>query len=593
MPEFIHKTLTLLRKVYTLARPYGLKRLAAVGSLALAQAVFQVLGVTSIFPFLAIAANPERIRNSNFGTLLLSGLPPMDNDRMLLWSGVFALVMLMLSAGMNLVAEYVRNFYTHGFGHWLRLRLLRRIVARPYGYFLQENSGVLVKKVVGDVSSFTGGILLPLLDSLARFTTIVLLVITLLLVHPWIALATTVGLSIYYVGIYRLLDRRRDAISEQLKLAGRGVYQHVQQLIGGIKTVKVHRVEEPFIEDFSRHSSQLARANPWVPIYGNAPRYLIEPLAFGGLVLAVLIYAGRGQDISAILPNLGVMALAGYRLLPAIQILYAQFTQISTTLYALDEVYEEFLQVEQDTQLDQQAAQGLFPQPPRLEWSDAIVIDKLGFTYPGAARPVIANLSLHIPKNSSLGIVGQTGCGKSTLVDILLGLHRSTSGQILVDGQPLGPENLRAWRAGIGYVPQDIFLIDDTIAANIAFGLPKNAIDRAALREAAAAAQILDFIERETPSGWDTVVGERGVRLSGGQRQRIGLARALYHRPELLVLDEATSALDVSTETEVMRAIDALQGRLTLVIIAHRTSTVQKCGTILKMGRPPAAASVS
>jgi ABC-type multidrug transport system fused ATPase/permease subunit len=196
---------------------------------------------------------------------------------------------------------------------------------------------------------------------------------------------------------------------------------------------------------------------------------------------------------------------------------------------------------------------------------------------------VISNLNLVIPRNTSLGIVGQTGCGKSTLVDILLGLHLPTSGRVLVDDTPLGPNNRRAWRAGIGYVPQDIFLIDDTVATNIAFGVPARNIDRAALREAAAAAQILEFVEKELPQGWDTVVGERGVRLSGGQRQRIGLARALYHKPELLVLDEATSALDNATEAEVMRAIESLAGKITMIIIAHRANTVEKCESSLKL----------
>jgi ABC-type multidrug transport system fused ATPase/permease subunit len=190
---------------------------------------------------------------------------------------------------------------------------------------------------------------------------------------------------------------------------------------------------------------------------------------------------------------------------------------------------------------------------------------------------VIDQLSLSIPKNSSLGIVGTTGCGKSTLVDLILGLHVPSSGRILIDDTPLGPDQRRAWRGGIGYVPQEIFLIDDSVAANIAFGLPKEKIDPAALERAAAAAQILAFILHDLPHGWDTIVGERGVRLSGGQRQRIGLARALYHQPELLVLDEATSALDTETEDGVMQAIATLSGQITMLVIAHRLRTVEMC----------------
>lgn len=547
------------------------------------QGLFQVFGVTSIFPFLALAADPQRLRNSRVGGELLSWLPPMDDARLLLYAGLFAVLMLLLATLFNILGEYSRNRYAQQFAHWLRLRLLRRIVARPYGDFLQQHSGVLVKKVVDDVRSFVNDIFLPLLDSMARLTIILLLVATLFLVHPWIALGAAGGLTLYYLGIFRLLSGRRRLVSEQLKIANRGTYLHAQQLLGGIKPIKVHRAEEPFIGKFAIHSGQLAKYTPWQPIYANVPRHLIEPLAFGGLVLAVLICAARGQNISAILPNLGVIALAGYRLLPAVQLLYGQFTQIGTTLHALDEVYDEFLVAEKDEALDRGSSDGFFPQPPRLTWERAIIVENLGFCYPGTARPVIQNLNLVIPKNTSLGIVGQTGCGKSTLVDLLLGLHVPSSGRILIDDTPLGPGNRRAWRGGIGYVPQDIFLIDDTIAANVAFGVPEKEIDANALRRAAGAAQILDFIEKETPVGWQTLVGERGVRLSGGQRQRIGLARALYHQPDLLILDEATSALDNATEAEVMRAIDNLQGKITMIVIAHRTRTVEKCDARLEM----------
>lgn len=570
-------TVSIIKRVYALAAPYGRKKIICIGALSLVQACFQVLGVTSIFPFLAIAADPQRLRNSTFGTWLLGHLPPMPNDQLLLWSGVFAIAMLLTAALMNLTTEYIRNRYAHGFAHWLRLRLLRRIVARPYGDFLVEHSGILVKKVIGDVGSFVGGVFLPLLDSFARLATVSLLIVTLVLVHPGIALTATGGLLVYYLSVFRALSGRRKVVRDQLKLANRGAQKNAQQLLGGIKAVKVHRAEDHFIENYASNSATQARFSPLPPLYANAPRHLIEPLAFGGLVVAVLFYATRGQDLSAILPNLGVMTLAGYRLLPATQLLYGQFTQIGTTLHALDEVYDEFLLAEQDRALDTGTDAGRFPRSAPLHWKRSITFENISFRYPSATRPTFDRLNLVIPKNSSLGIVGPTGCGKSTLVDLLLGLHVPTSGRILVDETPLGPANRRAWRGGIGYVPQDIFLIDDSIAANIAFGLPKKDIDRAALREAAAAAQILDFIEHETPSGWDTAVGERGVRLSGGQKQRIGLARALYHRPPLLLLDEATSALDNATESAVIETIKHLKGSITMILVAHRLSTLDFC----------------
>lgn len=573
----------LIRKVYVLATPYGRKNLLIVTGFSFAQGVFQVLGVTSIFPFLALAADPASLRNSQFGTKFLEFFPRMDDGRLLLVSGVFAIVMLFLSNGVNLLAEFVRTRYAHQFGHWLRVRLLRQIATRPYTDFLQENTGVLVKKVVGDVMSYTTGVLLPLLDSLARLATIILLVATLFLVHPQIAISASLGLGIFYAAVFGVLGRYRHRISEGLKEAFRGTYIEVQQMLGGIKPVKVHRAEETFIARFSIHSARNARLQAWSSILSNGPRYLIEPLAFGGLVVVVLIYAARGQDIVAILPNLGVMALAGYRLLPALQLLYGQITSLTTQRHSLEEVFDEFLTRENATGKDVETVDGRLSAPAPLLWERAIVLDKLSFQYPGAEKPVIDRLSLTIPKNSSLGIIGQTGCGKSTLVDLILGLHIPTSGQILIDDAPLGPHNRRAWRGGIGYVPQEIFLIDDSVAANIAFGVSKEKIDLAALERAAAAAQILDFIQHQLSQGWETVVGERGVRLSGGQRQRIGLARALYHEPDLLVLDEATSALDTETEDGVMQAISGISGQITMLVIAHRLRTVAMCDEMLDL----------
>ncbi len=588
MPPFLKNTADLVRKVYVLARPYGRKKLAVVTAFSFAQGLFQVLGVTSVFPFLALAADPSRLRHSEYGRRFLAALPEMDDSRLLLVAGIFAIVMLLLANGVNMLAEFIRTRYANQFGHWLRVSLLRKVATRPYTDFLQENTAILVKKVVGDVANYTMGVLLPLLDSLARVATIALLVATLFLVHPQIAIAAALGLGLFYLAIFRWLGKWRDQMSEGLKESFRGTYIEAQQLLGGIKPVKVHRAEEVFLQRFSTHSERNARLQAWSSLIANGPRYLIEPLAFGGLVVVVLLYTARGQNLVTILPNLGVMALAGYRLLPSLQLLYGQVTQLTTQRHSLEEVFDEFLAAEKSTGKDTESADGRLTAPPPLRWQRTITLENLSFHYPGADKPVLENLSLAIPKNSSLGIIGTTGCGKSTLVDLILGLHVPGSGRILVDDSPLGPDNRRAWRGGIGYVPQEIFLIDDSLAANVAFGVPLERIDQIALDRAAAAAQILDFI-RELPEGWETLVGERGVRLSGGQRQRIGLARALYHQPDLLILDEATSALDNETEDGVMKAIANLSGRITMIVIAHRLRTVEACDAQLDLTRQKSA----
>jgi ATP-binding cassette, subfamily B, bacterial PglK len=593
LSRFFHNVSDLIRRVLFLARPYGRAKLGAVFSLSLAQAFFQVIGITSIFPFLAIAADPERIRRSHFGTQFLSLFPPMENRQLLLVAGIIAIVALLLSNAVNLLSEYARTRYAQNFAHWLRVRLLHRMACQPYTYFLQRNSGDLLKKVMGDVTNYSGGVLLPLLDTVARVLTAVLVLATLFLVQPVIALSAAIVLGAYYVIIFRLLTRKRREVDENLKTSVTGSYREAQQMLGGIKPVKVHHAEEHFLSRFANHSAVVARMYARLPIFANSARYLVEPLAFGGLVVAVLLLAARGRDFSDILPNLGVMALAGYRLLPSLQLLYAQLTQVSSMRHAVDEVYDEFVAAQTDRSVSPGIKGDALAVARPFRWTDAITFRDVSFQHPSAARAVLDGLSLTIAKNTSLGVIGPTGSGKSTFVDLLLGLYDPTAGEILIDGQPLTAALIPSWQASIGYVPQDIFLIDDTIARNIAFGLPDNEIDLTRVREACAMAQILDFIEAELRDGFETKVGERGIRLSGGQRQRIGLARALYHRPSLLILDEATSALDVATEAKLLKALRSLTGKLTTIIAAHRLSAVANCDQLIDLTNEVPTAAVT
>jgi ABC-type multidrug transport system fused ATPase/permease subunit len=583
MNSFLKSTRELIARISCLVLPFGRRKLARVVLISIIQGVFQVVGVTSIFPFLALASDPDRFRYSSLGKRLFDVFPAIDNTQLLLFSGAFAIGMLFLANGIAFLAMKSRITYGTQFAHWLRLRVTRKIVARPYGDFLHSNSSVFLKKILGDVEMFTNAILMPVLGLVTCFNAILLLAGTLVYVNPKIALYVGSFLVIIYGLTFWILAKWRRQASENRKEAQAGAYKESQQLLAGIKPVKVHCVEEPFLGRFSKHSSKLARVGALIPLMGQIPRLIIEPFALGTVIIVVMYYVVQRHDLALILPSLVVMAMAGYRLLPNIQMMYSSMTSLGTARHALDEIYEEIFAIESQLDLEDGAKEGRFVQAERLEWNRAITLKDITFQYPSAPSPVIHNLNLVIKKNSSLGIIGSTGSGKSTLVDLLLGLHIPTGGCIQVDEAALISENRRSWRAGIGYVPQDIYLLDDSISANIAFGVPKDKINHDSLIQAAKAAQINTFIEDELPEGYQTFVGERGVRLSGGQRQRIGLARALYHQPDVLILDEATSALDIATEAEVMKAIDTLQGSLTLIIIAHRLSTVEKCETLLDM----------
>ena len=572
--------LGLLTRCYRLALPYGRLKLFAVLGLILFNGLLQLVGVTSIFPFFALAADPDRIRNSRFGEWFLHYLPPMDGNHLLVVAGCFSILMLVIASVGSIASEVIRIRYAFGFCHWLRKRLFQSYAARPYGFFLNRNTADLSQKLI-DVLSFIQNVLLPIGEILTRIVMVILLVGTVFLVQPWVALGAIIILGGFYLIVFLGIRPRSKRIGDELWIHNIGFGKNVNQFLHGIKTVLVHGRSRYFMGRALSHSAQIGQAQSRIPIYSGGPRYLIEPIAFGGLVAIVIVLALQGRPFSDILPNLSVMALAAYKLLPTFQLLFSQLVTVSANSYTLGQLEEEMLQIERETETAV-VSEGSTPLC-ELQFNREIKLEKLSFRYPAGAPAILKDFSLTIGKNESVGIAGPSGSGKSTLVDLILGLHTPQSGAILIDDQPLTKENMLSWRQIIGYVPQDIYLLDETIEANIAFGIPIEEIDQTALKSAAEGAQILGLIEQELSHGFKTTVGERGVRLSGGQRQRIGLARALYHKPQILILDEATSALDHETEAAVMETINKLQGTLTIITIAHRLSTLEKCDRVLRL----------
>jgi ATP-binding cassette subfamily C protein len=575
----IKSFIKLLVRCYSLAVPYGRVRLFGVLGMIFLNGFLQLVGVTSIFPFFALAADPERIKNSSVGRWLLHFLPPMSTNHLLAVAGTFSILMLLIASVGSMASEYVRIRYAYSFSQWIRGQLLRSYAMRPYGYFLHRNSALLSQRIQ-DIHSFTINVLLPLGEILTRLVLISMLAATVFYVQPFVAIGAVVLLGGFYLMAFLWIRPRTRKIGQVIQKHNVGFWKNTNQFLHAIKPVFVHGKTRYFIEKAIQHSAETTKQQSLIPIYANGPRYLIEPIAYGGLVSIVVVLALQGKPFSDILPNLMVMAMAGYRLLPSLQLLFGQLVAVAANNYTLVQLEEEILEIEQESAgvtSDAGRVAG------KLAFMGGISLEGVSYRYPESDNDVINGLSLIIGKNESIGIAGPSGSGKSTLVDLILGLHAPTSGTIKVDGVPITRENISSWRSMIGYVPQDIYLLDDTIAANIAFGIDSKTIDSNALEEAARGAHILDFI-RSLPEGFDTVVGERGVRLSGGQRQRIGVARALFHGPDVLVLDEATSALDVDTEKAVMDTITQLNGKLTIIIIAHRLSTLEKCDRTLRLG---------
>ncbi|MGH7942980.1 MAG: hypothetical protein ACREFR_18125, partial [Limisphaerales bacterium] len=334
----------LLLRCFALAAPYGRRKLALVLAVIFANGLFQVIGVTSVFPFFALAADPARLTHSHIGSLLLRHLPPMTQTTLLVCAGIASIVLLFVSNAVSLAGEVIRTRYAHGLGHFLRTRLMNALAARPYSYFLERNSGALLK-VVFDVTQFINGVFLPLTESLSRTVTLALLLLTVFLVQPYIAIGAAVLLGGFYGTVFVLLRRRSQRLGQGINQANRGTIIAAQQFLGGIKPILVHEKAGFFTGKFAEHSAAQARLFPWVPIYGNGPRYLVEPVAFGGLVASVVLLAASGRTFTDILPNLTVIALACYRMLPTVQLLYGQLSQITAMSYTVNEIETELSEI--------------------------------------------------------------------------------------------------------------------------------------------------------------------------------------------------------------------------------------------------------
>lgn len=374
-----------------------------------------------------------------------------------------------------------------------------------------------------------------------------------------------------YISIRKYLgdigQKRSQANTQRFKITA--------ETIGGIKDLKVLGREKTYLESFKKPSYKFSHYNSINATFSEVPQFLVEVIAFGAL-LAMAMYAlsSDGADIGSLLPVLGLYALGALKLKPAVNNIYKAIATMKYGASALDNVINDLQ--ENDTEID------IKNDFKRLRLQKELKIENIDFYYPNTQQPALHNINIDIKANTTVGIIGTTGAGKSTLVDMILGLLQPTSGEIRVDTKLLNKDNIRQWQNSIGYVPQSIFLADDTIASNIAFGIEKDDIDMAQVEKVAKMAQVHEFVIKQEDS-YDTIIGERGVRLSGGQRQRLGIARALYHNPELLVLDEATSALDNQTEAEVMESIDNMSGSKTIIMIAHRLSTVERCDKIIKL----------
>jgi ABC-type multidrug transport system fused ATPase/permease subunit len=531
----------------------------------------EVIGLLAIVPLVQLLSSTDDTTGLLARMEEWFGYP--SRSRLALILSLFVMGSFIAKAFFVVIFRWWANGYIFGQEARTTTDLLDRYMRAPYWIHLERNSAEFLRTLMDSIAQAYSGFVMGAVNFLTEAVVATAIVVVLIVIQPVAAIAA--GLYFFIAGfIYaRLVSKRSTEAGRVLSEQSMRSLKTANQALGGVKEVKIRNSHAYFVDQYSTARYEMAKAKRLASFLTEFPKYVLEVIFITGVGLLSLVVVSRStsQDV------LGLLALfvaAGFRLLPSLVKMMASFSSIRTGRRGFDLVVNDLLAFP-DTLNDFDA--DFNPEPMPIEKD--LVVDKVSFTYASSDIPVLDEVSFTVSRGESLGVVGASGAGKSTLVDILLGLHLPGSGRLLVDGRDV-VTNMPGWQSGIGLVPQDVYLIDDTLSANIAFGVEGSEIDQELLREVVIQSQLSHFVE-SLPLGLESIVGERGVRISGGQRQRIGIARSLYARPSLLILDEATSALDNETELRISETIESLHGTLTMIVVAHRLSTIRKCDRIL------------
>lgn len=562
------------REILYLLSLEGKKRLYWLTLAVVVMAVLDMVGVASIFPFLNVLSDPDVIEQNSKLKWIYDKFHFTGKNAFLIALGSVSFVILVANNILRAVISVALVRYGYGKRHILSKELLTKYLYEPYAFFLNRNTSELTFYLVSEVTRVVNGVLIPCLQVFARSLTALFIVALLIVINPVVAFVIIAVIGGSYIVIYAFVQKSLTRSGKEITEHSRRMHKSLNEAFGGIKDIKLFGREQIFIEKFSNAVRRICDCHCWQFITFQVPRYALEVLVFGGVLFIAIFIAVIQENYQNVIPIVGLYAFAAVRLMPTLQQVYLDIAKLRASLPAFEVVYQDYTAClgkykEDEKNLDQ-----------TMPFLNEIEFHNISFRYPKVQEYVIEDLNLRIKSNTTVGLVGGSGAGKTTLVDILLGLLRPSGGMITVDGETVNDSNLRSWQKNIGYVPQNIHICDDTVTRNIAFGVPDNIIDLKLVQKAAELASIHDFITDKLPNGYETEIGERGVRLSGGQRQRIGIARALYYDPPLLVFDEATSALDGITEDIILEAIHNLAHRKTIILIAHRLSTVKKCDNV-------------
>ncbi|GHC35432.1 ABC transporter ATP-binding protein [Aidingimonas halophila] len=572
-----------LKELYTLLTREQRRKLMALQVLVVIMSFTEIAGVVSIGPFMALVGDIEQLQGDGLLAELyrFSGLATPED--FLFMMGLAVLLLLVVAGLFSMYTTWRLSLYGAYVGAELSSRLYRYYMHQPWLFHSAGSSSYLTKQIAQECQRITAGIINPVMQMNAKLVMALLMSTVVFVYNPVVAVSALIIFSASYFVLYKTVRMKLTNNGRTISEAQNHRYQLMAEGFGGIKDVLLLGRQSLYVTQFDRKSNDLAQSMGGTQALRQVPRYAMEIIAFGGVIFLILYLLKSHQgNLGTILPVLSVYALAGFKLLPAFQQTYSSVSSIRGTLSAYEAIRDDLWASREISDHDD----GMVVAPSHEHSPDSatpfrrdVVLSQVDFHYPGKSEAALKGLSLTIPINRVIGLVGASGSGKSTIIDLLLGLIEPDAGQVFIDGRPLTRENRRAWQDTIGFVSQSIFLADASIRRNIAFGLPDGDIDEARVERAVDLSHLRELVD-ELDEGLDTRVGERGIQLSGGQRQRIGIARALYHDASVLILDEATSALDGITEKIIMDAIHDFSGSKTIVLVAHRLATVKQCDCI-------------
>ncbi len=540
-------------------------------------AIFDMIGVASILPFMAVLTNPDVVETNEILNYLFnfSKVLGVNNKEDFLFAlGISVFILLVTSLTFKAFTMYIQLRFTQLRQFSIGKRLVENYLDQSYSWFLNRHSAELEKKVLSEVTLVVNNAIKPIIELIAKSFLTLGILLLLILIDPKLAFIVFIVLSFSYGVIYKLTRGFLNKIGEESMEANRLRFKSINEAFNAIKEIKIGGLEDSYVDRFKKSAKVFALHQASSAVLVQLPRFALEALAFGGILLVTIYLLDQSGEIVNVIPIISLYAFSGYRLMPAIQQIYSSVSQLRFVGPVLDSLSNDLRSLKKINSTQQEKIS-------KMPLNNSINLQNINFNYPKSSKKSLRDINLKIDALTTLGIVGSTGCGKTTLVDIILALLEAQEGSLEVDGKTINNSNRKSWQRSIGYVPQQIYLSDDSIESNIAFGIDHSKINLDFVKEAAKIANLHNFVMNELPHKYQTIIGERGIRLSGGQRQRIGIARAIYHKPSVLILDEATSALDNLTEHAVMEAINSLNKKITIIVIAHRLSTIKNCNSIV------------